>query len=238
MVDWKLYFDCRIQKKTNSFINPNPKSWSERYKMTSLRSGRFLLTHMLCRKSSKVNAIPRLLERSQIKTDLHVISLGSNMCIPRLMATSAVQPEYDASKDLSTIQKLEASMHSINLYVQRTNRVLYYDFMQFKKLFLKCDELKPIQALFGLRCCGDAFVDVPGSERLKYTDELWSHIKKTGVTLDISHFNTLLRVYLDNGRDFSPPEFLAEIAKEGLQPNRVTYQHLVAKYCQVRKIPF
>ena len=88
------------------------------------------------------------------------------------------------------------------------------------------------QALFTLRCCGSVLVDCPGAHRQKIADEVWSQIKgDPNFKLDISHYNTLLRVYLDNGKDFSPDTILTELATNELIPNRVTYQHLITKCC-------
>jgi leucine-rich PPR motif-containing protein, mitochondrial len=50
--------------------------------------------------------------------------------------------------------------------------------------------------------------------------------------MDISHYNALLRVYLENGHQFSPSEFLSDLEKKGVEPNRVTYQRLVSRHCQ------
>lgn len=50
--------------------------------------------------------------------------------------------------------------------------------------------------------------------------------------MDVSHFNALLRVYLDNEHPFSPTEFLADLKAKGIEPNRVTYQRLISRYCQ------
>lgn len=54
--------------------------------------------------------------------------------------------------------------------------------------------------------------------------------------MDISHYNALLRVYLENEHPFSPTEFLSELESKGIEPNRVTYQRLIARYCQVGDI--
>lgn len=53
-----------------------------------------------------------------------------------------------------------------------------------------------------------------------------------GVPFDISHYNALLRVYLENEHQFSPSEFLADLQTKGIEPNRVTYQRLITSYCQ------
>lgn len=50
--------------------------------------------------------------------------------------------------------------------------------------------------------------------------------------MDISHYNALLRVYLENEHPFSPADFLAELQSKGVEPNRVTYQRLISRFCQ------
>lgn len=51
------------------------------------------------------------------------------------------------------------------------------------------------------------------------------------VPLDISHYNALLKVYLENRTEFSPFEFLQELEKNNIVPNRVTYQYLIGSFC-------
>jgi leucine-rich PPR motif-containing protein len=53
-----------------------------------------------------------------------------------------------------------------------------------------------------------------------------------GVLMDISHYNALLRVYLENEHTFSPSEFLQDLENKGVEPNRVTFQRLISAYCQ------
>lgn len=38
--------------------------------------------------------------------------------------------------------------------------------------------------------------------------------------MDISHYNALLRVYLENEYAFPPTEFLADLKSKGVEPNR------------------
>ena len=50
--------------------------------------------------------------------------------------------------------------------------------------------------------------------------------------LDTSHYNALLKNRLDNeSPDFKPSEFLANMEKNGIEANRVTFQHMIAKFC-------
>lgn len=57
-----------------------------------------------------------------------------------------------------------------------------------------------------------------------------------GVTLDISHYNALLRVFVENEHQFVPTDILAEIKNKGLEPNRITCQRLITRYCQAGDI--
>lgn len=68
--------------------------------------------------------------------------------------------------------------------------------------------------------------------RTKLVQEIWNTLNKLNVPMDISHYNALLRVYLENEHQFSPTEFLSELESKGIEPNRVTYQRLIAMYCQ------
>jgi len=61
---------------------------------------------------------------------------------------------------------------------------------------------------------------------------IFIYILFLGVPLDISHYNTLLKVYLENNYVFSPTEFLENLEKKDISPNRVTFQHLITGYCQ------
>ncbi|XP_058171003.1 uncharacterized protein LOC131286107 [Anopheles ziemanni] len=53
----------------------------------------------------------------------------------------------------------------------------------------------------------------------------------SNISLDISHYNALLRVYWENEHRFSATDFLADLESKGLQPNRVTYQKLLLCNC-------
>ncbi|OWK10375.1 hypothetical protein Celaphus_00005650, partial [Cervus elaphus hippelaphus] len=58
----------------------------------------------------------------------------------------------------------------------------------------------------------------------------------SGTVYDVSHYNALLKVYLQNEHKFSPTDFLAKMEKANIQPNRVTYQRLIAAYCNMGDI--
>ncbi|EDW76611.1 uncharacterized protein Dwil_GK14571 [Drosophila willistoni] len=88
------------------------------------------------------------------------------------------------------------------------------------------------QSLLVIRCCGNLVPEELPEVRTALVQEIWKTLNALNVPMDISHYNALLRVYLENEHQFAPTDFLAEIEAKGIEPNRVTYQRLIARYCQ------
>ncbi|NXL30283.1 LPPRC protein, partial [Glaucidium brasilianum] len=87
------------------------------------------------------------------------------------------------------------------------------------------------QILLLLRSCGTLLPEVLSPERTELAHMIWDKMKELGAVYDTSHYNALLKVYLQNEHKFSPTEFLARMEEANVQPNRVTYQRLIAAYC-------
>ncbi|XP_012379649.2 leucine-rich PPR motif-containing protein, mitochondrial [Dasypus novemcinctus] len=92
------------------------------------------------------------------------------------------------------------------------------------------------QALLLLRSCGSLLPELKFSERTEFAHRIWDKLQKLGTVYDISHYNALLKVYLQNEYKFSPTDFLAKMEEANIQPNRVTYQRLIAAYCNMGDI--
>lgn len=56
--------------------------------------------------------------------------------------------------------------------------------------------------------------------RVAKLKEIWDLINNLSIPLNISHYNALLRAYLENEYEFSPSEILAYIETKGLAPDR------------------
>ncbi|NXP82093.1 LPPRC protein, partial [Ramphastos sulfuratus] len=87
------------------------------------------------------------------------------------------------------------------------------------------------QTLLLLRSCGTLLPEILSPERTELAHMIWDKMKELGAVYDTSHYNALLKVYLQNEHKFSPTEFLAKMEDANVQPNRVTYQRLIAAYC-------
>ncbi|EHB08973.1 Leucine-rich PPR motif-containing protein, mitochondrial [Heterocephalus glaber] len=92
------------------------------------------------------------------------------------------------------------------------------------------------QALLLLRSCGSLLPEISFKERTDFVHKIWDRLQELGTVYDVSHYNALLKVYLQNKYKFSPTDFLAKMEEANIQPNRVTYQRLIAAYCNVGDI--
>lgn len=65
-----------------------------------------------------------------------------------------------------------------------------------------------------LKICGSE-----GTLHTELVDEIWAALKNK-VTPNITHYNALLKGYIDTEKDFKPDEVLQEILNAGIEPNR------------------
>uniref|UniRef100_A0A8C2TCR6 Leucine rich pentatricopeptide repeat containing n=1 Tax=Coturnix japonica TaxID=93934 RepID=A0A8C2TCR6_COTJA len=179
-----------------------------------------------------------------------VISCALIFAIPRLpgvfkgnfkglgrSSTRAIEREGNIKEEpVSEIQTRRAlqfdwALNKLDNSVRKTGRIP-------KSLLLKvfqetCRDGCPgsNQTLLLLRSCGALLPEVLSSERTELAHMIWDKMKELGAVYDTSHYNALLKVYLQNEHKFSPTEFLARMEEANVQPNRVTYQRLIAAYC-------
>lgn len=164
--------------------------------------------------------------------------------------------DYDLRR-LGRISKreIEEALNEINVSSERFFYVCTNILLINNRICSVVEIATPSQSLMLLRCCGNLVPDELPENRTKLVQEIWQTINTigtmpgrppsifrnwfsliviyfSGVPLDISHYNTLLKVYLENDYKFSPTEFLEDLKKQGIVPNRVTYQHIITSYCQ------
>ncbi|XP_047530160.1 leucine-rich PPR motif-containing protein, mitochondrial [Vanessa atalanta] len=137
-------------------------------------------------------------------------------------------------RDYATKKKesLEPLLQKLDSEVRRYGRITKRDIDEvFDELRAKND-ITSSQSLLVIRCCGELVPEELPEQRTLLVQKIWNVLIERGVPMDVSHYNALLRVYIENEHPFSPAQFLEEMEKKGLQPNRVTYQRLMWRYCQ------
>jgi leucine-rich PPR motif-containing protein len=80
-------------------------------------------------------------------------------------------------------------------------------------------------------------VDLPSAARTELLAKNLALLRAVpGVKFDISHYNAILKVHMENGNNVVASDFLAELEEAGMEPNRVTFQHLVGLYCNAGNV--
>jgi leucine-rich PPR motif-containing protein len=77
------------------------------------------------------------------------------------------------------------------------------------------------QGLYLIRCCGNLLPEELLEERNNLVQKIWELLLNFEVPLDINHFNSLLRIYLENEHSFNPLRFLSTMIEREIQPDRV-----------------
>ena len=128
--------------------------------------------------------------------------------------------------------RLTEKLIKVDAYVRDTGRVPTRDFLDgLKELTQPGTNVTPIQGLLMLRCCGSLLQEETPERRNELAEKTWTALIDREVRLDISHYNALLRIYLENGRQFDPFQFLEDLESKNIQPNRVTYQRIIHHFC-------
>ncbi|XP_054742086.1 leucine-rich PPR motif-containing protein, mitochondrial [Anastrepha obliqua] len=127
---------------------------------------------------------------------------------------------------------LEKQLRRLDQDVRRVGRISRRDIEEVLEEIRTQQSATSSQSLLVIRCCGNLVPEEMPEVRTALVQEIWKTLNVLNVAMDISHYNALLRVYLENEHPFSPTEFLAEIESKNIEPNRVTYQRLIARYCQ------
>ncbi|CAG9578979.1 unnamed protein product [Danaus chrysippus] len=129
-------------------------------------------------------------------------------------------------------ESLEPLLQRLDSEVRRYGRITKRDIDEvFDEIRAKQD-ITSSQSLLVIRCCGELVPEELPQQRTLLVQKIWNVLTERGIPMDVSHYNALLRVYIENEHPFSPAQFLDEMEKKGLQPNRVTYQRLMWRYCQ------
>ncbi|KAL4713598.1 hypothetical protein ACJJTC_016681 [Scirpophaga incertulas] len=138
-------------------------------------------------------------------------------------------------RDYATAKKsdnLEPLLQRLDLDVRRFGRISRKDIDEvFDEIHSKSN-ITSSQSLLVIRCCGELVPEELPERRTLLVQKIWNILIERGIPMDISHYNALLRVYIENEHPFSPAKFLEELENKGLEPNRVTYQRLMWRYCQ------
>ncbi|KAK6640156.1 hypothetical protein RUM44_011842 [Polyplax serrata] len=133
---------------------------------------------------------------------------------------------------IMTESKLQHFIAQLDMDVRNRKRINVSDIEHILTGLKYWKNINFHHSLILLRSCGSMCVSLNPKDRTDLTHRVLSLIEESGCNVDISHYNTLLAIYLQNEYQFSPDDFLNLLTEKGLQPNKVTYHRLLKAYCQ------
>ncbi|XP_034040394.1 leucine-rich PPR motif-containing protein, mitochondrial [Thalassophryne amazonica] len=148
------------------------------------------------------------------------------------VVASTQTDEASVAVQTKQMQLFDFALTKLDTSVRRTGRItktlLYSVFHDIRRTGCPSSN----QALLLLRSCGSLLAEVLPEQRTELAHSIWDKLQNMGVVYDVSHYNALLKVYLQNEFKFSPADFMEKMEAANVPPNRVTYQRLIAAYCQ------
>ncbi|CAD6213205.1 GSCOCG00003964001-RA-CDS [Cotesia congregata] len=123
-------------------------------------------------------------------------------------------------------------LYQIDIKLQKGNPIpkklverLIIELQNFGKIY-------NFDAFLVIKSCGKSLMDADAKESIELVHYLWDTLESLEVKLEVSHYNALLDVYLEKDYDFSPNKFLSTMIEKSVEPNRVTFQRLIAACCK------
>ncbi|XP_049456394.1 leucine-rich PPR motif-containing protein, mitochondrial [Epinephelus fuscoguttatus] len=157
-------------------------------------------------------------------------------CVRNYTVATEQKDEASAAVRAKQAQHFDWALAKLDSSVRRTGRITKTLLLRIFHDICRTGYPSGNQALLLLRSCGTLLPEVPLEERTELAHRIWEKLQELGALYDVSHYNALLKVYLQNEFKFSPTDFLAKMEAANVQPNRVTYQRLITAYCQTGDI--
>ncbi|CAH1263463.1 LRPPRC [Branchiostoma lanceolatum] len=142
--------------------------------------------------------------------------------------TTSQVSSRDAVRQAAMFEQL---LRELDFSVRRTGRIVKSKLERVFNAVVASGQVTSKQALMLFRSCTMLSEETRDS-KLALMDQMWNKMAEMGAKYDVGHYNAQLKVYLDSEHKFSATDFLANMEAKDIQPNRVTYQHLVMAYCQ------
>ena len=92
-------------------------------------------------------------------------------------------------------ERLDKMLYSLDLNIRKRGRILISEFDKVLSRVSVLQCCSPSQAVLMLKCCGEVLVDEDKQSRTRLLEKTLRLVKNiNGMNLDISHYNTLLKV--------------------------------------------
>lgn len=142
---------------------------------------------------------PRLLRN---RNNVRLVSLPGGPGVNIFSEQPSVRAIAHVSKVEKKIQQIERDSEAVTTTyfrkleqgIQQQRRIMEYELQSLLGLVEKAGHCSPSQAMLMIKCCGDVMVDIDSVQREQHLDSVLNTLDKVGVKLDVSLYNTILKV--------------------------------------------
>ncbi|CAF2111137.1 unnamed protein product [Rotaria magnacalcarata] len=101
-----------------------------------------------------------------------------------------------------------------------------------RKAAVELDAINSTQALLLIRCTGSLLISELPHQRQQVLDHMMKIFKQKHVTLDVTHYNSYMRVSLQNNHLFDPINILDDMRKISITPNLTSFRLFIECYAR------
>jgi pentatricopeptide repeat protein len=101
-----------------------------------------------------------------------------------------------------------------------------------RKAAIELETINSTQALLLIRCTGSLLISELPRQRQQVLDHMMNIFKQKNVSFDVTHYNSYMRVSLQNNAFFDPIKIFNEIKNNGIQPNLTSFRLLIECYAR------
>ncbi|KAK0180863.1 hypothetical protein PV327_003200 [Microctonus hyperodae] len=149
-----------------------------------------------------------------------------------LNLTKSYATEAQFKYQETPIYGIDTIFQNLEIQVNRSGRVTKAEIEKILSSVHAGENISSLQSLLLIRCCGRPLIDSDNEEGVQLVKNVWDTLVQLNIPMDASHYNSLLNVYLEKKHKFSPSAFITKMLQNSIEPNRVTYQNLIASCCQ------
>lgn len=101
-----------------------------------------------------------------------------------------------------------------------------------RKAAIELPTINPTQALLLIRCTGSLLISELPRQRQQVLDQLMKIFKEKNLPFDVTHYNSYMRVSLQNNSFFDPMKIFDELKKNGIQANLTSFRLMSECYAR------
>lgn len=101
-----------------------------------------------------------------------------------------------------------------------------------RKAAIEMETIHPTQALLLIRCTGSLLISELPGQRQQVLDHMMKVFTQKNVSLDVTHYNSYMRVSLQNNSFFDPMKVLEQMRTRNIQPNLTSFRLLIECYAR------